>query len=206
MNGIPIKCAAGRKVIGTPGNSDENIDWSWLQDVARDITLERRAHASGNCCTGTVVLEVPRVAEASCSSSAPAMDEEPKDEPSKSSWLRSSMRRLRHLPLPNGDAVPTGGELTEVTLGRPVSAPSRISANVRHSSRSRSRESGQSAVSLEPSGRARSSSASSRSRRLRSLSSSETSIPSTVDSAVSSPVASTQPTQNPGAQNASPRR
>ncbi|KAG5900530.1 hypothetical protein JTB14_022837 [Gonioctena quinquepunctata] len=211
------RCTPNRKP-GPAVDSDEEIDWSWLQDIARDITLERRAHAAGDCCTGTVVLEVPRVTTAPCSSSASAMDEEPKDEAHKSTWLRSSMRRLRHVRLPSDQAPGNGeagtaraqldepsGVATSTPAARPVSAPSRIPSSAidrtaARSSRSRSRESRQSAVSLEPSGRARSSSASSRSRRPRSLSSSASSIPSSVDSTPSIPAASTQATQEPTSQ------
>ncbi|XP_056631200.1 sodium-dependent transporter bedraggled isoform X2 [Diorhabda sublineata] len=213
VGGIQSRCFPGSRKPYPAGESDEEIDWSWVQDVARDITLERRAHAAGNCCTGTVVLETPRITVAPCSSSAPVMDEEPKEDVNKSTWLRSSMRRLRHLPLPNGDAtsggeVPSSGEPQEVTSVRPVSAPSRIADSaVRNSSRASRSRSRASAVSNEPSGRARSSSASSRSPRLRSLSFSETSISSTVDSTTpSTPITTTQTTQEPDTQNTSPTR
>ncbi|XP_050515599.1 sodium-dependent transporter bedraggled isoform X2 [Diabrotica virgifera virgifera] len=217
---VASRCSPKSRKPRPAAESDEDIDWSWVQDVARDITLERRAHAAADCCTGTVVLEAPRITVVPSSSSAPTMDEEPKEDANKSTWLRSSMRRLRHLPLPNGDVAP-GGELSDAaapvedvavhTSGRPVSAPSRIPASVVQSSarpsRSRSRESEHSAVSHEPSGRARSSSASSRSRRPRSVSSSETSLPSTIDStSPSTPVVTPHTPQEPETETTSPRR
>nr|XP_023022300.1 uncharacterized protein LOC111510609 [Leptinotarsa decemlineata] len=223
-NCVKSRCTPDRKP-GPAGDSDEEIDWSWLQDIARDVTLERRAHATGDCCTGTVVLEAPRTMPVPSSSSAPAMDEE--DTAHKSTWLRSSMRRLRHVRLPSDQAdednsaaeesatvtivpvtaayvaTPPNVATVPAAAVRPMSAPSRIPTVGRtagRSSRPRSRESGQSAVSLEPSGRARSSSASSRSRRPRSLSSSESSIPSSLDSTPSTPAASTQTNQEPAGQ------
>lgn len=198
----PTRCAPEDRTSAPCGDSDEDIDWSWVQDVARDVTLERRAHAAGDCCTGTVVVEPPRPVRPS-SSSEPAMHEEPKED-ARGTWLRSSMRRLQHLRLPSDEAGepqvdpprPEQVQMQTTTAMRPVSAPSRLPASAvrvsTRSSRSRSRES---AVSHEPSGRARSSSASSRSRRPRSLSSSESSLASSVDSTPScSPAAS--PTQN----------
>ncbi|KAJ8910746.1 hypothetical protein NQ315_017203 [Exocentrus adspersus] len=197
----PTICSADDRTSAPGADSDEDIDWSWVQDVARDVTLERRAHAAGDCCTGTVVVEAPRPISRPGSSSEPAMQEEPKDD-ARGTWLRSSMRRLQHLRLPSTE---TGGAAEHVPMQtsssastaatRPVSAPSRLADSAVRVSRTRSRQSA--VVSHEPSGRARSSSASSRSRsrRPRSLSSSDSSLASSVDSTPScSPAAS--PTQN----------
>lgn len=124
----------------------------------RDPEWERRAHASGECCTGSVIVEAP-VSKSS----------------STASWLRSSMRRVRHFRLPS-DATTAQQESLEVVVDtsivRPVSAPSRLAEVQRSRSRSRGVQQG----------RVRSRSASSRSRRQTSLSSSVTSLASTVDS------------------------
>lgn len=43
-----------------PGVDLEEIDWHSVREVARDVMLERQAHASGACCTGTVTVEPTR--------------------------------------------------------------------------------------------------------------------------------------------------
>ncbi|KAL3277126.1 hypothetical protein HHI36_012482 [Cryptolaemus montrouzieri] len=188
----------------------------------KDVQSERRAHASGGCCTGTVVVEAQRGAPTRGSSSVDVeVDDdqdgevmvraEPKDgQRQTSTWLRTSMRHLRHLRLPSDSAsvrtsregtvqdVPLAEPPTLLTpippandsnTGRPFSAPSRLSRSDNSGvpserPRSRSQTSRNSAVSLEPGGRGgRSSSASSASRRPRSLSSSETSLASSLETA-----------------------
>ncbi|XP_060523939.1 sodium-dependent transporter bedraggled isoform X2 [Cylas formicarius] len=124
------------------------------------LDRERLAHNSSDCFTGTVVVEQP-----------PSRD--------GTTWLRSSMRRLEHLDF-QAEPAAAAPELA-VSSVRPVSAPSRLPLSVERA-RSRSRES---RVSGEPTGRARSSSASSRSRPPRSLSSSVSSLASSVESALS---------------------
>ncbi|XP_044258014.1 sodium-dependent transporter bedraggled isoform X2 [Tribolium madens] len=149
------------------GDSDDDIDWSWLQEAARGVNSERRAHAAGDCCTGTVVVEP--LQRATSSSEVP--------KPS-TTWLRSSMRRLRHFRLPsNGENAPMETPRVEPVpeVVRPVSAPSRLLP----------REA--SAVSQQPAGRASSAS--------RSLSSSVSSLASTVDTSHSCTPAPT-PTHN----------
>ncbi|KYB29348.1 sodium-dependent transporter bedraggled isoform X1 [Tribolium castaneum] len=158
------------------GDSDDDIDWSWLQEAARGVTSERRAHAAGDCCTGTVVVEPPQ--RATSSSEAP--------KPS-TTWLRSSMRRLRHFRLPSdGENAPMEAPRVEPVpeVVRPVSAPSRLVP----------REA--SAVSQQPAGRASSAS--------RSLSSSVSSLASTVDTSHSCTPAPT-PTRNQQEQNGTRR-
>ncbi|KAK9874553.1 hypothetical protein WA026_005390 [Henosepilachna vigintioctopunctata] len=197
-----------------------------LETKASNVQSERLAHASGDRCTGTVVVETQTRAPNRRSSytdadgvEVVAMEDEhvPKSGSSDRqvvSWLRSSMRHLRHLRLPSAgssDAVRTNreGTISEAptveqttlpatappTSGRPFSAPSRLSRSVvsgvqDERVRSQSQTSRTSAVSLEPGGRGgRSSSASSTSRRQRSLSSSETSLASSVDTVGTSPSA-----------------
>lgn len=46
-----------KRKSGSGVESDEDIDWSWLREVARDINAERLAHGTGNCCTGSVTVE-----------------------------------------------------------------------------------------------------------------------------------------------------
>lgn len=224
---------------------DEEIDWSWVQDVVRDGTLEVPC-ATGSTSTVTAPLDeqnnepAPSVQVVASSSSQPditlpaaaaataGMEDKDEEDPSRargSSWLRTSMRRVRHFRLPS-DPVASEVETVVATasstpnvlhdtsaspvvqpalanreLQRPVSAPIRTTGVDRRSSesvvnRSRSR-SRASEVSTVPGGRARSSSESTRSRRRpRSLSSSESSLASSVDSSPScTPAAS--PTQHP---------
>lgn len=230
-----LKRNSGPTPPGGGGDSDEDIDWSWVQDVARDVILERHAHAAGDRCTGTVVVEPlqQRMKPTSSGSSTEVVDEPKEETRCSSTWLRNSMRRLRHFRLPSD--APTSNQtenannmgpinstldssrmdtltLPSVTSIRPVSAPSRLPPSVSVSqtttttthSRSRSRDSRHSGVSHEPGGRARSSSASSRSRRGRSISSSESSLASSVDTTPSCTPAATpthttqeQPTTSP---------
>lgn len=221
-NSIKSRCRSDR--TSGPAGEELYANWGCMQDIESSVNLERRAHAAGDCCTGTVVVELPRASATQCSSLQSAMNEEPKHGSRNNTWLRSSMRRLRHLRLPSDEASTQTQHIaineqilepestriqipvTSANINRPVSAPSRIPHRTpSNSSRSRSRESQQSAVSHEPSGRARSSSDSSRSRRPRSLSSSESSIPSSEDS---TPSTAASPTQNNPQNNAttSPRR
>lgn len=46
--------------VSCPGVDLEEIDWHSVREVARDVMLERQAHASGACCTGTVIVEPSR--------------------------------------------------------------------------------------------------------------------------------------------------
>lgn len=133
----------------------------------------------------------------------------------ESSWLRSSMRRIRHLRLPstegssevstanneaNVNNPPQCNALSIEPTLRPFSAPSRLAtlSNGRtDSSARRSRGSRSRTVSREPGGRARSGSESSRSRRHRSLSSSESSVASSVDTSPSFTPAPTPVRNNP---------
>lgn len=176
------------RISGTGADSDEEVDWNWLR--------EQRTHPPGDCCTGTVVVE-PLQRES---------DQIPETDRHESSWLRTSMRRIRHLRLPSNEspsetdiaASDGGGEMvaprmetpqcnilqTDPDSARPFSAPSRLATHTNAATQSsvrRSRDSRSRTVSREPGGRARSSSASSRSRRPRSLSSSESSLASSVD-------------------------
>lgn len=113
---------------------------------------------------GTVTLEHRQGTE-SDSSAVPKSDNG-----GSSAWLRNSMRRLRHLPMPSDDGVPSasaGGEpgvVASSESARPVSAPSVLVANSAGAGRG---------------------SASRRSRRPRSLSSSESSFVSSVDTSPS---------------------
>lgn len=183
---IPISDAPVR-ISGPGAVSEEEVDLSWSQ--------ERRAHPPGDCCTGTVVVEPIHSSES---------------ERNESSWLRTSMRRIRHLRIPSTEApseieitASDGSEMVtpriEVTqcqslnTVRPFSAPSRITTHSNAATQSSIRRSR--AVSREPGGRARSSSASSRSRRPRSLSSSESSLASSIDTTPSCTPAPT-PTRN----------
>lgn len=112
--------------------------------------------------------------------------------PSSSSWLRSSMRRIRHFRLPS-DPSPNEPIVTSlipdvevmapaVPQQRPFSAPVRISSEVTvNVVQTDVRDNSISAESVARV-HARSSSESSRSRRARSLSSSESSLDSSVDS------------------------
>lgn len=111
--------------------------------------------------------------------------------PSSSSWLRSSMRRIRHFRLPSDPSV---SEMVVTVIPpeevpvistpvviqqRPFSAPVRLGAEV---------SGGQAEVRVREEvtrGHARTGSESSRSRRARSLSSSDSSLASSVDSAPS---------------------
>ncbi|RZC33826.1 hypothetical protein BDFB_002643 [Asbolus verrucosus] len=207
----PLRSHPLRATIASPSRTsgpadDDVIDWGWVQEAARGA--ERRAHAAGDCCTGTVVVEPLHRALTEPGGSSDAMAEASKDRRG-TTWLRTSMRRLRHFRLPSdgtaGDVAAmeaTGPSTQESAVARPVSAPSRLLPGA--SQRSRSRTRGQSAVSNEPGGRARSSSASSRSRRPRSLSSSVSSLASTVDSSPSCTPAPT-PTQNEAEQAATRR-
>lgn len=108
--------------------------------LSHDVSRERHAHASADCCTGTVFVEpLHRQSKADSSSTSAILDETVPSEPcgnSRSPWLRSSMRRLQQLTLPNVDRpdiavnVDNGGDsvirLEVPDDARPVSAPSRL--------------------------------------------------------------------------------
>lgn len=134
-----------------------------------DVAAERLAHAPGACCTGTVTVEAQ--------GAAGACPDDKTIRTATASWLRSSMRRLRHLRMPSDAAADQ--EPHEEDVGppeervenqvRPVSAPSALGAagDARGAARTRS---GRSSAS---------------SRRPRSLSSSVSSFASSVDSSPS---------------------
>lgn len=61
------------------------------------IRIERHAHGSSDCCTGSVTVEIP-----------PSSTKNDR----ASTWVRTSMRRLQHLRLPsNASVVDNNGEL-----------------------------------------------------------------------------------------------
>ncbi|KAF5295940.1 hypothetical protein FQA39_LY12712 [Lamprigera yunnana] len=172
------------RISGPAVNLVEEEDLNRLQEC--------RSYPPGNCSTGTVVVE-------------PTHNRDTDNH--ESSWLRSSMRRIRHLRLPSNE-TPNETEINVTEVNemvppprvdppqcdnlesesasaslRPFSAPSRLTthSNVATQSSVRiSRESRSNTVSTEPGGRNRSSSTSSRCRRPRSLSSSESSSASSV--------------------------
>lgn len=127
---------------------------------------------------GTVTPELQQGAE-SANSDSTSTSAMPKTDNTSSAWLRNSMRRLRHLPMPNDtvvdDGVPVGAPGPSASVAsepsasvgesvRPVSAPSVLVANSAGVNRG---------------------SGSRRSRRPRSLSSSESSFVSSVDTSPS---------------------
>ncbi|XP_066156505.1 sodium-dependent transporter bedraggled isoform X2 [Euwallacea fornicatus] len=151
-----------------------------------DVNRQRHAHASADCCTGTVIVEPLRRQSGAGSSSD--LHETVPSEPcgtGRSTWLRSSMRRLQQLTLPNVDRAEavavniedSGGRLEAGVAVRPVSAPSRLPPLTRASART-SRARSRNAETHQSNSRTRSSSESSRSRRGRSVSSSGTSADS----------------------------
>ncbi|XP_018331039.1 uncharacterized protein LOC108740985 [Agrilus planipennis] len=97
--------------ISVPGvESDEEIDWSWVHDVE----IERRAHATGDYGTGSVIVEpVQREAAPEPSSNDRERNEDDREvvteencneearQRQESGWQRSSMRRIQHLRLPS---------------------------------------------------------------------------------------------------------
>ncbi|KAK9736610.1 Sodium:neurotransmitter symporter family [Popillia japonica] len=184
----------------TPGNASysytpgANIDRISLQNVAGNVPQ-----------TQTIVSLAAHATNDGVHPLSPDMDSK---EDSRSSWLRSSMRRLRHFRLPSTQ----NNEIPEVSASintenveepeqiaapssvsvqnsvRPVSAPSRLPdcSDTREPS-----VEFRNVVSSVPSGRPRSNSASSRTRRHTSLSSSESSLASSADT---SPTCTPSPT------------
>ncbi|XP_076267742.1 sodium-dependent transporter bedraggled isoform X2 [Rhynchophorus ferrugineus] len=180
---LPILFRTSGTDAGTTPESENRL-------ASRDVDQQRHAHASVECCTGTVIVEPVRDQSTSSSSSA-AFDDAPvhknddDDTTNRGTWLRTSMRRLQQLNLPSADdGQPNSNEGGDGGGAvRPVSAPSRLpSSNTSTGRSSRSRSRSRNSVAQDPNGRARSSSASSRSRRPRSLSSSVTSLASSVES------------------------
>ncbi|XP_050296620.1 sodium-dependent transporter bedraggled isoform X2 [Anthonomus grandis grandis] len=155
--------------------------------------LVHGAYAPDHPC-GTAIVEPQNEQSKSDSSSTTAvLDETETRNNSRNSWLRNSMRRLQQLSLPVVDrteVVRSGDSEGERAVGvsteelRPVSAPSSLSSLNRSqvpSFRGRSNVAATRSAQRRP----RSSSASSRSRRRESLSSTDTSVLSSVDSNIS---------------------
>ncbi|KAL1492258.1 hypothetical protein ABEB36_012734 [Hypothenemus hampei] len=103
--------------------------------LCNDVSSERHAYASADCSTGTVVVEAEHKP---ATSSTSTREQQAPDETSR--WLRSSMRRLRHLELPDAS-------VENVVDVRPMSAPSRIP--ISEETRSRSRNSTRSRATSE---------------------------------------------------------
>ncbi|KAF5301494.1 hypothetical protein FQR65_LT08797 [Abscondita terminalis] len=169
------------RISGTGVNLTAEVDLNCLQEC--------RSYPPGDCSTGTVVVE-------------PIHNRESSNH--ETSWVRSSMRRIRHLRLPSNETpneteiqVPEVNEMvvprveipqcnnlqTESASVRPFSAPSRLTTHTNVATQSSVRvirDSRSNTISREPGGHIRGRSASSRSRRPRSLSSSESSLASSV--------------------------
>ncbi|KAK4883080.1 hypothetical protein RN001_006399 [Aquatica leii] len=180
LNEIHNPCAYVR-ISGTAVNLTAEVDLNCLQEC--------RSYPAGGCSTGTVVVEPIQTHES---------------DNHESSWLRSSMRRIRHLRLPSNETPSETevnvSEVSEMVVPRveipqcnnsqtvpasvrPFSAPSRLTTHTNVATQSSvriTRDSRINTISREPGGRARGSSTSSRSRRPRSLSSSESSLASSV--------------------------
>lgn len=190
----------GKLLSCTPGRNDrEPIDRILLRDVVGIGTPWKQT---------IVQLSAPAIADASTGMDA-SQDMNAKED-TRGSWLRSSMRRLQHFRLPStlnddGQEASASGSTAETednarqivappsvdvsSSVRPVSAPSRLPDCVG------TRESGvesRNAVSNVPTGRPRSNSNSSRTRRHTSLSSSESSLASSADD--TSPTCTPSPT------------
>ncbi|XP_031334384.1 uncharacterized protein LOC116164359 [Photinus pyralis] len=150
-------------------------------EVHSNNVHECRSYPPGDCSTGTVVVEFTR-----------------NSDNHESSWLRTSMRRIRHLRLPSNEThgatettvsevsemVPARVEVSQshtsateaTTTVRPFSAPSRLTNAATQSSVRTTRDSRRNTVRAAGARNL----GTSRSRRQRSLSSSESSLTSSV--------------------------
>lgn len=166
-------------------NSDDDIDWSWLEDVARDINSNNCVRMSSRRNSLEQSSRTPEPQNFSDTSTIVAMR------------LRDSMRRLDPLLIPNLENLPIGENNSESTLEiiNPVSQlhlpvqqiPSLQTAPATNSSRSTNNRASRSRScdSRSAERRPRSSFSSTRSRRPRSLSSSLSSISSSAESSPS---------------------
>lgn len=192
----------------TPGNislasgsaNHETIDRILFRNIAGNVTQMQTI----------VPLSTSATNEARGESDSSAMQQQTNSkEEARGTWLRSSMRRLRHFRLPSttndetsevsasgstaetedtSQIVPATSNASVPSSDRPVSAPSRLpDCSGQRETIVESRN----LVSNVPSGRARSNSTSSRTRRHTSLSSSESSLASSVGT---SPTCSPSPT------------
>lgn len=166
----------------TTFDSDDDIDWSWLEDVARDINLEK---FGTNTSRRNSAEDTPRPPDPQLDNAIIAMR------------LRDSMRRLDPLLIPHVEnsvdddhnsesTVETTNpvlQLQSVVQERP-SIISSVTANLLRSTNSRASRS-RSCESHGVERRPRSSSSSTRSRRPRSLSSSLSSASSSAESSPS---------------------